>query len=187
VRLAVLSSSKGTVFEALIKSGIKVELLVVDRACLAVQVANQHSVKVVNFYRDFSDDFNRARYSQELADLLKKWSIELVVMAGFGTILTQEFFDAFPQRVLNTHPSLLPAFKGWHAVKDALDYGVKITGTTVHIATADVDSGPILAQEPVRIDEQDTVDSLHEKIKEVERWLYPLTIKQYIKKLRKET
>jgi phosphoribosylglycinamide formyltransferase-1 len=86
----------------------------------------------------------------------------------------------FPGRVLNTHPALLPAFRGWHAVRDALAAGVKVTGTTVHVATEEVDDGPILAQEAVPVLTGDTEDTLHERIKQVERRLYPATIKQFI-------
>ena len=101
-------------------------------------------------------------------------------MAGFGTILEKPIHDAFPQRILNTHPALLPAFKGWHAVPAALAAGVKITGCTVHYATLEVDDGPILAQEAVPVLDGDTVDTLHERIKEVERRLYPDVIMQVV-------
>ena len=94
-------------------------------------------------------------------------------MAGFGTILDQPIHDAYPDAVVNTHPSLLPAFKGWHAVEDALAAGVKVTGCTVHFATLEVDEGPILAQEAVPVLPDDTAETLHERIKNVERRLYP--------------
>ena len=84
-----------------------------------------------------------------------------------------------PGQILNTHPALLPAFKGWHAVRAALEYGVKVTGCTVHIVTEEMDAGPILAQEPVRVLDGDTEETLHERIKEVERWLFPETIKAF--------
>src|SRR5439155_25530822 len=99
--------------------------------------------------------------------------VELIAMAGFGTILEKPIHDAFPNRILNTHPALLPAFKGWHAVSAALAAGVKVTGCTVHLATLEVDEGPILAQEAVPVLEGDTVETLHERIKAVERRLYP--------------
>ncbi|MBV9662072.1 MAG: phosphoribosylglycinamide formyltransferase, partial [Acidimicrobiales bacterium] len=99
---------------------------------------------------------------------------------GFGTVLSGSLFDVFPGRVLNTHPALLPAFKGWHAVRDALAYGVKVTGTTVHIATEEVDAGPILAQETVPVEEGDTEATLHERIKEVERRVYPEAIRRFL-------
>jgi len=100
-----------------------------------------------------------------------------VVMAGFGTILEQPIYDRFAGHVLNTHPALLPSFPGWHGVRDALDYGVKVTGCTVHVATLEVDAGPILAQEAVAVLPDDTEESLHERIKVVERRLYIDTIR----------
>ena len=103
-------------------------------------------------------------------------------MAGFGTILDKQIHDAYPGRILNTHPALLPAFPGWHAVEEALAYGVKVTGCTVHVATLEVDSGPILAQEPVPVFDDDTAETLHERIKEVEHRLYPETIRRFIQR-----
>jgi phosphoribosylglycinamide formyltransferase 1 len=91
--------------------------------------------------------------------------------------------EAYAGRVLNTHPALLPAFPGWHAVRDALAYGVKVTGTTVHVATGEVDAGPILAQEAVPVEPGDTEETLHERIKVVERRLYPATIRQFLDQL----
>ena len=82
---------------------------------------------------------------------------------------------------MNTHPALLPAFKGWHAVRDALASGVKVTGWTVHVATLEVDDGPILAQEPVRVRDDDTESSLHERIKEVERRMFPEVIARIVR------
>ncbi|HVM02975.1 MAG TPA: formyltransferase family protein, partial [Acidimicrobiales bacterium] len=96
-------------------------------------------------------------------------------------VLDKPLFDAFPGRVLNTHPALLPAFPGWHAVEEALAAGVKVTGCTVHVATEDVDAGPILAQEAVPVLPGDTVESLHERIKEVERRLYPRTLRELLR------
>jgi phosphoribosylglycinamide formyltransferase-1 len=100
-------------------------------------------------------------------------SIDLVAMAGFGTITTASFHEAFPGRVLNTHPSLLPDFKGWHAVAQALKSGVAETGCTVHVATVELDDGPILAQRRVAVAPDDDEASLHERIKAVEREIYP--------------
>jgi len=94
-------------------------------------------------------------------------------------VLDPTFFELFGRPVLNTHPSLLPAFKGWHAVDEALAMGVKVTGCTVHVATAEVDAGPILAQEAVPVLPGDDAASLHERIKAVERRLYPETIARF--------
>jgi phosphoribosylglycinamide formyltransferase-1 len=109
--------------------------------------------------------------------------IDLVAMAGFGTVLGQPVHDAYPDRILNTHPSLLPAFPGWHAVRDALAAGVTQTGCTVHVATLEMDAGPILAQQAVRVVAGDTEESLHEAIKVTERQLYPGVIGWAIREL----
>ena len=101
-------------------------------------------------------------------------------MAGFMTVLAPPAFAAFPDRILNTHPSLLPAFPGAHAVRDALAFGVKVTGCTVHVATERVDHGPILAQEAVTVRPDDDEASLHERIKAVERRLYPEVIEEVL-------
>jgi phosphoribosylglycinamide formyltransferase-1 len=98
------------------------------------------------------------------------------------TILDQPLFDAYEGHVLNTHPSLLPAFPGAHAVRDAIAAGAERTGTTVHVATLEVDAGPILAQEEVPILPGDTEEVLHERIKAVERRLYPTTIRQILER-----
>ena len=101
-------------------------------------------------------------------------------MAGFGTILDKPIHDAYEGRILNTHPALLPSFPGWHAVEQALAAGVKLTGCTVHLATLEVDAGPILAQEAVAVLPDDDAASLHERIKAVERRLYPRTIRSFV-------
>jgi phosphoribosylglycinamide formyltransferase-1 len=103
-------------------------------------------------------------------------------MAGFGTIFEKNMFDAYEGRIINTHPALLPAFPGWHAVRDALAAGVRVTGVTVHVATLEVDAGPILAQAAVPVLPDDDENSLHERIKEVERVLYPDIIKEIIER-----
>jgi phosphoribosylglycinamide formyltransferase-1 len=115
-------------------------------------------------------------------EVLQKHDIDLVVMAGYGTIFGAPMFDAFPGAIINTHPALLPSFKGWHAVEMALDAGVKITGCTVHVATAEVDDGPILAQAAVPVLPDDTVETLHERIKDVERDLYVRTIQEILER-----
>jgi phosphoribosylglycinamide formyltransferase-1 len=101
-------------------------------------------------------------------------------MAGFGTVLGATLQEVYAGRVVNTHPSLLPAFPGWHAVEEAIAYGVKVTGCTVHLVTLEVDAGPILAQEAVPVLPGDTAERLHERIKATERRLYPRTIRELI-------
>ena len=120
-------------------------------------------------------------YTHEVVDVLERHDTDLVAIAGFGTILSKPFVDVYGGRALNTHPALLPAFKGWHAVRDALAHGVKVTGCTVHLVTEEVDEGPILAQESVPVLDDDTEASLHERIKEVERRLYPDVIERLVR------
>lgn len=107
---------------------------------------------------------------------LQEANVDLVVLAGFMRILKGEFLRAFPQRIVNIHPSLLPSFPGLEAWKQALDYGVKVTGCTVHLADPGVDTGPILAQQTVPVLDDDTPATLHERIQVAERALYPATI-----------
>lgn len=154
-----------------------------DRPCRALDVARGHGVAAELAERtDWSGSFDREAYTERLVKLLQAYRVDLVVMAGFGTVVPR-IVDAFPDRVLNSHPALLPSFKGWHAVRAALDYGVKVTGTTIHIVTAEMDEGPILAQQAVDVLDDDDEASLHERIKEVERELYPRTIRRFAEQL----
>lgn len=181
VRVAVLASGSGTLLDSILAAEFPVSLVVVDRACRAEQVAADHGVECVRQDRtDFSPSFDRSAFSLELASLLSARSIELVAMAGYGTILDAAMHESFPGRIINTHPALLPSFPGWHAVRDALAYGVKVTGCTIHIATIEVDAGPILAQEAVPVLDDDDESSLHERIKTVERRLYVDTLRRVV-------
>jgi len=176
VRIGVLASGGGSNLEAIIEAAIPVAVLVVDRPCRATELAAAADIpsELVEWTGD------RLDFTHRVVDALERHGVELVVMAGFMRILDKPIFDAFPERVLNTHPSLLPEFRGAHAVKDALEAGATVTGCTIHIAVPEVDAGPILAQESVPVEEGDTVDSLHERIKAVEHRLYPETIKQFM-------
>lgn len=124
-------------------------------------------------HRDFAD---RDRFDEALATHLLGVQPDLVVLAGFMRILKGEFLRAFPQRVVNIHPSLLPAFTGLEAWKQALDYGVKFTGCTVHFVDQGVDTGPIIAQQTVPVLSRDDEQTLHARIQIAERQLYPLAI-----------
>ena len=183
MRLAVLASGSGTILDAICAAGIPVATVVVDRECRAQEVAARNGLACEFVQRSsYGNDFDRDGYTAELLGVLSGWDIELVAMAGFGTILGKGMFDAFPGHILNTHPALLPSFPGWHGVEDALAYGVKVTGCTVHIATEEVDAGPILAQEAVTVEPDDTAATLHERIKAVERRIYVRTISDIIER-----
>lgn len=178
MRTAVLASGSGTLLDAILQGDIPVALVVTDRPSKAQVVAESHGVPAILVERTtYGADFDRDAFTNEVVDLLQAHAIDLVVMAGFGTIFGPSIHQAFPNRILNTHPALLPSFKGWHGVRDALAYGVKVTGCTVHVATLEVDAGPILAQEAVPVLPEDDEESLHERIKIVERRLYPQTIR----------
>ena len=173
----MLASGSGTILQALLDAGLPVAVLIVDRPCGAVERAERVGIPVEHVPREsFGADFDRLAYTNRVVDTLKRHVVDLVAMAGFMTILEQPIHDAYGGRITNTHPSLLPAFKGAHAVEDALTAGVQVTGCTVHFATLAVDEGPILAQESVEVLADDTADSLHERIKETERRLYPLVL-----------
>jgi phosphoribosylglycinamide formyltransferase-1 len=181
VRIGVLASGTGTNLEAILDASLPVVVVVVDRPCRAVEVARGAGVTTELVERtSFGKDFDRVAYTHQVIDALRAHDVELVVMAGFGTIFEKPMFDAFGSRILNTHPALLPAFKGWHGVEDALAAGAKITGVTVHVATLETDDGPIIAQAAVPVLPGDTKDTLHERIKQVERELYPDTISKII-------
>jgi phosphoribosylglycinamide formyltransferase-1 len=122
-------------------------------------------------YRD-EDEFNHA-----ILDVLQGCGVDYVVMAGYMRLLGKEVLDAFPMHVLNIHPTLLPSFPGAHGIRDAFEYGVKVTGVTVHFANEVFDRGPILAQEEVHVDDDDTVETLEAKIHKVEHRLYPAALK----------
>jgi phosphoribosylglycinamide formyltransferase-1 len=182
-RIAVLASGSGTLLEAILAEELPVVVVATDRRCRALDVAAGAGVPGELVERtEWGAGFDRAAYTERVVKVLQSHETDLIAMAGFGTVLPG-IVDAFPGRVLNTHPALLPAFKGWHAVRDALAAGVKVTGTTIHVATAEVDDGPILAQRAVEVRDDDTEDTLHERIKQVERQLYPATIRRYLEQL----
>jgi phosphoribosylglycinamide formyltransferase-1 len=179
--LGVLASGTGSILTAILDARLPVKVVVADRRCRAVDLAAAQGVAVEVVEREsFGAEFDRTAYTHRVIDALKRHQVGVVAMAGFGTVLAPPIFDVYPGRILNTHPALLPAFKGWHAVRDALAAGVKLTGCTVHVATEAVDEGPILAQEAVAVEPTDTEASLHERIKAVERRLYPETIRTFL-------
>ena len=179
--IGVLASGSGTILEALLAADLPIVVVVVDRSCRAEKVAADAGVACERIERgSFGSDFDRDGYTREVVSALRRHGVELVVMAGYGTVLGQPMHGAYEGRILNTHPALLPAFKGWHAVRDALAAGVKVSGCTVHLVTLEVDAGPILAQEAVPVLEGDTEESLHERIKQVERRLYAETVRAFV-------
>ena len=161
-------------------AGLQVTTVLADRPCAGLTLAEERGAvaELVDrkAYGGFGADFDREGFTATVAATLVAHQVDLVAMAGFGTVMTQAVHDAFPDRIVNTHPALLPAFPGWHGVRDALAAGVSETGCTVHLATLEMDAGPVLAQRAVAVQPDDTEETLHERIKVVERSLYPETV-----------
>lgn len=181
--VGVLASGEGSILEALLAAEVPVALVVVDRPCRAREVAAAAGVPATLVERtEFGAAFDRVAYTERVVEALVDAGIELVVMAGFMTVLAQPAFDAFEGRILNTHPALLPAFRGAHAVRQAIEAGVEVTGCTVHVATVEVDAGPVLAQREVAVRPGDNEATLHERIKAVERELLPATVHEILQR-----
>ena len=173
-RLVVLASGTGSLLETLLTAAVddypaRVVAVGTDRVCRALDVAAHASVPA--FTVRLGDYPDRPAWDAALTEATAAHEPDLVVSAGFMKILGPQFLSHFPARVVNTHPALLPAFPGAHAVPDALAYGVKVTGCSVHLVDAGTDTGPILAQQPVPVLDGDDEATLHERIKVVERQL----------------
>ncbi len=180
-RVAVLISGTGTLLQSLIDDpgrAYDIAVVAADRSASGLQRAMDAGIPtVVASPADYSD---RAAWSAALADMLVGFDPDWVVSAGFMRILDATFLERFPHRVVNSHPALLPAFPGAHAVADALGYGVKVTGCTVHLVDSGVDTGPIIAQRAVIVEPDDDEDSLHERIKHVEWQLLPEVVNHLV-------
>lgn len=180
-RIAVLISGTGSLLQALLDAQaageLRAEVAVVGSDNAAAQgLQRAAEAGVPSFVHPFVKGSDRAAWDAELTELLAAQDIDLVVLAGFMKLVGPAFLARFGGRTINTHPALLPSFPGMHGPRDALEHGVKITGTTVFEVDAGVDTGRILAQEPVRVRPDDTVDSLHERIKVAERVLLVHTV-----------
>lgn len=173
-RIVVLASGTGSLLNALLEAAVddypaRVVAVGVDRDCPAVTIAA--GAGIPSYIVRLGEFPDRDAWDAALAEATAAHHPDLVVSAGFMKILGAQFLSRFPGRVINTHPALLPAFPGAHAVPDALAYGVKVTGCTVHVVDAGVDTGPILAQRAVEVRDGDDEETLHERIKVVERRL----------------
>ncbi|HEV3362421.1 MAG TPA: phosphoribosylglycinamide formyltransferase [Pseudonocardiaceae bacterium] len=176
VRVVVLISGTGTLLQALLDAtgdaDYPVRIVAVGADRPGVEgLARAERANVPGFVVRLADHPDRAAWDVALADAVDAYQPDLVVSAGFMKIVGPAFLDRFAGRMINTHPALLPAFPGAHAVRDAVAYGVKVTGCTVHLVDKGVDTGPILAQEPVVIETGEQADELHARIKAVERRL----------------
>lgn len=182
LKIAVLASGSGSNLQAIIdeiKSGflpVELALVLSDKPqAYALQRAKAAGVPTkVLLPADFA---SREDYDAELVRLLKASGAEAVALAGYMRLVTPVFLQAFPHRVLNIHPALLPSFPGLHGQRQAFEYGVKVAGCTVHFVDEGMDSGPIILQAPVPVLEDDDADSLAARILEQEHIIYPLALR----------
>lgn len=193
MNIGVLVSGSGSNLQAIIdsieagvikESSVKV-VISNRREAYALERAKKHGIETV--YLNGKDFATREEYDKKIVEILQERGIELVVLAGYLRWITSYFVEKFKNRILNIHPSLLPSFKGLHGIEQAFDYGVKVTGVTVHFVDETEDGGAVILQEPVIIEEKDTLETLEEKIHKVEHVLYPKAIELYrIGKLKME-
>ena len=183
--IAVFASGKGTNFSAIaraIKKGkikANLSLLVCDNPKAGViGRAKRMGVKVALVLRD--DFKSRKDFEAKIIQHLEENKIDLIVLAGFMRLLSSDFVKSYFGRILNIHPALLPSFKGTQGIKDAFDYGVKITGVTVHFVDEKMDHGPIILQEAVKVKEEDTLETLEKKIHKIEHKIYPEAIRLFL-------
>jgi phosphoribosylglycinamide formyltransferase-1 len=179
--LGVLISGRGSNLQAIIEAiedgrlDARIAVVVSNRADAAgldrAELAGLETI--VMPHRGYAD---RADYDRDLAAVLKARGVEVVCLAGFMRLLGPAFLDAFPNAVLNIHPSLLPAFPGLDAQRQAFEHGVKVAGATVHLVTPELDAGPIVAQEAIQVLATDTAETLAARILEVEHRLYPAAL-----------
>ncbi len=181
LKIGVLISGSGSNLQAIIdqiqQGVLNAEITVVISSrpdAYGLIRAKQAQIPTVSLNREV---FKNPQIANEvIATELVRSGAEYVIMAGYMRKLTKEVLTVFPDRVVNLHPAVLPSFKGAHAIQDAFEFGVKITGVTVHFANEDYDKGPIIAQRAVEVSETDTLDSLEKKIHAVEHELYPEVI-----------
>lgn len=190
-RVAVFASGNGSNFEALARACASGE---VD-AEIAVCITDKPGAYVVTRARNLgipSEEFrpkdfgSKLEYERAVLDALDLHKVDFICLAGYMRLIGAVLLDAYRERIINIHPSLLPSFKGAHAIKDAFDYGVRITGVTVHYVDESLDGGKILAQAPVENSETDTLDSLETKIHACEHKLYPRTLQMALDNLKKQ-
>ncbi|MBS3947435.1 MAG: phosphoribosylglycinamide formyltransferase [Dethiobacter sp.] len=185
-RIAVLASGQGSNLQAIMDavesgriSGAAITLVLSDRkSAFALERARQRNITTACFNpRNYA---SREEYDRELVAYLEEQQIDLVVLAGFMRLLTPYFVLAFQNKILNIHPALLPAFPGKNGVADALAYGVKVTGCTVHFVDEGLDTGSIILQEALPVRDDDTAESLHQRIHVLEHRLYPRAINLWV-------
>ena len=173
--IGVLISGSGSNLNAIINSGINVKFVASNNPhASGLYIAEEANIPIYSWK-------SLTKLEEEVSKLVSQYNTDLLVLAGFMRLLSTEFVDSMPQRsIINIHPSLLPAFKGVHAVEQALEYGVKYTGVTVHYVDEGIDSGSIIDQTILKINKNDTLKTLHNRIQAIEHELYSSTIKRIL-------
>ena len=185
MKIAVLASGSGSNLQVLIdqlhrdeNSGIEITVVIGDRK-KAYALTRARNAGVPTYFVDAKDFPNREAFDAEISRLIEVHDTEVIVLAGYMKLFQPPFVRKYRNRIINIHPSLLPAFPGAHAVPDTLKYGVKITGVTVHFVDEGIDTGPIITQVPVPVLDDDDEESLHARIQVEEHRLYPQVIKWF--------
>ncbi len=185
MNIAVFASGNGTNLQAIIdevsRGGIKAKIALVvsdNKSAYALRRAKKAGIET--FVLNHKEFASRESRDREIIKELEKKNIGLVVLAGFMRLLSPYFVKKYKNRILNVHPSLLPLFKGTHGIKDAFESGAKKTGVTVHFVDEELDHGPIILQETVNVDADDTLDTLEEKIHKIEHKLYPEAVRLFV-------
>ena len=179
--VAIFVSGSGSNLQAIIDADISSANIAVvlsnNPDAFAINRARNHGIPVeIANHKDYE---TREEFEKEIISRLEKYSVDLIVLAGFMRVLTPFFVNHYKHKIINLHPALLPSFPGMHAAIQALDYGVKFTGCTVHFVDDGVDTGPIILQAVVEISDEDTEDSLLEKIHKEEHRIFPQAVKLY--------
>ena len=184
INIGVLASGRGTNLQAIIeaiKEGKiegRISIVISDnRDAFAFKRAKQNNIEIE--YVNFKSFKNREDFDKEIIKILKEKKIDLVVLAGYMRILSPYFIRAYQNKIMNIHPALLPSFPGLHAQRQAIEHGVKISGCTVHFVEEGVDSGPIILQKAVEVSNDDTEESLVEKILKEEHHIFPQAIQLF--------
>jgi len=184
INIGVLASGRGTNLQAIIEAieegriEGRISIVISDnRGALALKKAEQHNIEAryINF-KEFKD---REDYDKEIIKTMKKKKVDLVVLAGYMRILNPYFIRTYKNKIINIHPALLPSFPGLHAQKQAIEHGVKVSGCTVHFVDEGVDSGPIILQKTIEVKDNDTEESLAERILKEEHQIYPRAIQLF--------
>lgn len=185
-RIAIFASGNGSNLQAILDYSLKNDIngdvvFVFSNNPDAYALIRAKNANVKNFCLDLKNFSSRQLYDMEILKIVKSENIDLICLAGYMLILSSDFINEYQYKILNIHPSLLPSFKGTHGIKDAFEYGVKVTGVTVHFVDNELDHGPIILQEPVKINDKDSLEQLEEKIHKVEHKIYPLAVKYFCK------